>query len=100
VVKVDPYSEHETAARLMLAGPAPAQSLRSGASHPRRADDGYRRRTNSGCLLVSALAVSPYLIAAGIACAGVSIALTNSGNARLWLMLVGAAAGWSSAWSP
>lgn len=49
---------------------------------------------------VLGLAINPYLISSAIAVAGVSVAATHPGDLPLWLILIAAAAGWSSAWSP
>lgn len=46
------------------------------------------------------LAVSPYLIATAIVVGTAGVAAIDATDSRLWLVLVAAAAGWSSAWSP
>jgi hypothetical protein len=46
------------------------------------------------------LAISPHLIAAAAIVGAVGVCLINARELPLWLVLVAAAAGWSSAWSP
>lgn len=46
------------------------------------------------------LAISPYLIVATVLVAAGGLAVAGALDLRLWLVLVAAAAGWSSAWSP
>jgi hypothetical protein len=47
-----------------------------------------------------ALAVSPHLITAAIVAGAAAVAVFDAQDLAPWLIVVAAAAGWSSAWSP
>ncbi len=46
------------------------------------------------------LAISPYLIVTAVVAGAAGVAITDSLDLPLWLVLVASTAGWSSAWSP
>jgi len=49
---------------------------------------------------ILALTLSPYLIAATTVAASLMVLTLDGAHPSSWLVLVGAIAGWSSAWSP